>query len=343
MPEVVASTLAGTPWEFWAARLTDRGSIRFEYVNAKPQTATKVYTVLIPQHSEFAIASVTGLPAIGAAYNTTYTELIAQSYDVQCENATAGVWSVTVNYGIPDSVTSEGSGEDPTFVYRNITFGFSTSVQDCSFDVGTQRLIANLNQEAFDYVPERTFYAPTISFQRLETSAPDPLKIGTINSESKKIMGITFAKHCALLTFTSEKLATPEGGYNYLTSYTIEGRRNPCKYREQTETTVHFGDIGWDISTWEVGWNVLDANSELKRADIRDDGQGNVVYTANPVPLKIKQGAEPSSSKCGEAATSMSEYTYTRWQIYEDNSWSSFHFPETVPGAPSGNTSSGGN
>jgi len=344
MPQVTSDILAGTPWTFWAARLTDRGNVVFDQSSGAtaPTSATKTYTVVIPQTSDFALASVTGLPAMGSAYSAGYPTLVATKITPTCANATAGVWTIEVEYGNQTTTVvppSQPGGEPTNYVYKAIQYGTSPTEGDALFDAGTGAPLRNMLGDTYDSVERITRYAPTVSITRLETTAPGVTSYsGTINNAAITICGLTFPKHCAMVHISGSVTNETVGNtvYKFLTTYTIVGQRN--EYGRGSSVTVTVAgqtvdgtfyrqgstlvDIGYDKPIMEAGFNVMSYHPKMEKVRaVITDPSGTKAEVVGAVPLNNN----------GSPAESSAQYVIREWQLIPDKDWTALKLPATVP------------
>ena len=342
MPQVTSEILAGTPWTFWAARLTDKGNVQISETG-KATSATKTYTVVIPQSSDLVLSSVSGLPARGAAY-PGYSALVVSDYRATCANATAGIWEIEVQYRNATTTTvppEEPGGQPTTYIYRNVAFGTNGTTRDVLYDAGTGKPLRNMNYDPYADVPQTTVYAPTVTFTRLQTDLPSAATYaGTINGDAVTVMGVTFPKHTAMIQFSARVVNETVGQtvYPYEVTFSVIGRRNEYGRGASVTVTVNgqtvsgnfyrqgatLVDIGYDEAILETGYNVAvyaqGGTAEKKRAQVETTG-GVWTDTTEPVPLNNN----------GAAAKSSEQYVIREWQTVKATNWGALKLPAAIP------------
>lgn len=201
-------------------RRTQKGPPR---LSKGERTATDVYTVWIPGGLHPYEAGVTGIPAIGDAWD------IDDAYE--CEEVTWSntfpdeYWTAAVRYRL--SSVSQGT-DDPTdeppagIKLGKITYSPSAWRVDCEYDADTGAAVANVIGDRFQDALASEVYTTSVTIETTEAAVPigDFSHQGTVNDDTVTVGGITIPPYCGLFTISVRE--TDDADYPFAVTRTIQ-------------------------------------------------------------------------------------------------------------------------
>ena len=309
------------------ARRSQKGGITTQSNNGIiRKTATDTYTVVIADGKHPNEVTLTGLPAIGDAWdldNTLFCTEISWNNEFPSE-----VWTANVVYGLPDSGGSE-PGEDSSVVVELIDYGFSSWQADVEQDFASGHAIVNAAQERFQDAIVAERYAPTITVKRKEKNAPTAklAMTGTINNAATTIAGISIPLHCGQITVAASQ-REGDSAYPWDVTYQITIMHLPKP--DGTVLTWNNGglipvnnsieDFGWDRVVANTGYSYI-ADDVIKVIQVKDEN-GRPQRPTDPQMLDTNGGVVGRNS----SGKLLGAY-WIAYQVYPSANWSSLHLP----------------
>lgn len=254
MPETLGALTKGV------ARLCEHGEMEASG-SGSTKSLSDIYEVWLGRGVRATSSNVSGLPAVNSVH-PSFATLYVSGYRFSEVGAGNGVWHITVTYE-PSVTASIGGGEVDTKITGR-TWGVTESQCDILFDAGTGTPLLNAAGDPFDSVPQRTIFAPKVSFTRNESRSPGALNEfnGSINKEAVTALGIVFPARSARITI-SVRDTMAESGLRYECIYEISRRYNYIL------DGVTVKDIGWDDALIECGYNYITGDGQRYKFTVK--------------------------------------------------------------------------
>lgn len=231
------------------------------------------------------VTSITGLPPIGAAFDSGHPNLIVRGYSFsEGEANEKRVITIDVSCSLRDPQNWDVSQFPPKGqAIQEISFKTGSVSRDFVSDAITGKLVVNSAGQPFDSVPQvdrpAHVFTKVVKTMSAQTWAQ---YFGMVNQGTITVAGFSCVPHSVRCVQADRtKLWNDEFGFVEQWTIGLQLMENWVKLEGASTLT----QIGWDIAVVDSGMMELDSNGDLKQIMVQSAETGKELTVSQPVLL----------------------------------------------------------